>query len=242
MKKPLFLAGLTVALSTGAILNQGCASHPPANQLVWYNPQKTELQGMADEADCRNMVRMSQNGIPVNLGGAVALYSIIAENKRENSIYSDCMVSKGYYLITTNGLALLNEIQTTENVNLFSENNKAASNLIGQWKSNVSEAPGNNHIRIKGLDFFSGNQVILTTVQSAEKTVQAKETSNVPGERIRRLNGSYCVIGDGLILYLSTPTAPLIIVHRYSLSTGALTITDKNGQFTCLTNCAGLSR
>jgi len=74
----------------------GCESNNYSFAVPDY---KTPQQVAEDEADCRNMVRMGQGSILLNEGGAVAVMGIIAENNRENDIYRDCMISKGYILV-----------------------------------------------------------------------------------------------------------------------------------------------
>ncbi|HEY5297027.1 MAG TPA: tetratricopeptide repeat protein [Verrucomicrobiae bacterium] len=74
----------------------GCESNNYSFAVPDY---KTPQQVTEDEADCRNQVRMGQGSIIANMGGAVALYGIISENNREQDIYKDCMISKGYILV-----------------------------------------------------------------------------------------------------------------------------------------------
>src|ERR1700722_472916 len=74
----------------------GCESNNYSFAVPDY---KTQQQVNEDEADCRNQVRMNQGSVIANMGGAVALYGIISENNREQDIYKDCMISKGYILV-----------------------------------------------------------------------------------------------------------------------------------------------
>jgi len=57
MKNSVFLMVSTVALVTGAFLNQGCETENSPRNMVWNNPDKTPQQTMVDEANCRIMAR-----------------------------------------------------------------------------------------------------------------------------------------------------------------------------------------
>jgi hypothetical protein len=226
MKKPLFLAGLTVSLAAVAILNQGCATNNLPQNLVWYGPNKSALQANMDAAECRNLVRVNEGSIPIGAGGLVAAMAIVGNNDRDNSIYQDCMVSKGYYLIKTNELALLNETQKREVPADSAANIKAATDVIGQWRCSNSHQIKRDESGISEIDFYSGSQVALTTVKE-NKSIQ--------------IPGTYYVIGDILVMYLATSPAPLIAAQPFTLSGESLAITVKNGRIINFTNSASIS-
>ena len=195
--------------------------------MVWYNPNKSSQQISADEAECRNMVRLNQNGIPLNEGGLVGVLSIVGENNRENDIYSDCMISKGYWLINTNGLALLlNNSQVASDPVNSNGNKKAANDLIGHWES-VALSKAITEIAGKiDYDFLTNNQMVETAIQKGKSNTAS---------------GTYYVEGDVLVMFLSTAPAPQIIAAKYTLTGDSLVILDVNGNANSFTKGKGIS-
>ena len=209
VKKTYFLAFSTLALALASII-QGCETTP--NNAAWYNPNIPPQQLAMDEAACRNMVRVNQDGIILDEGGAVALMSIIAENNREHDIFTDCMVSKGYFLINANGLALLQNSQLTSDV----ANAKAVSYLIGHWESDALGKTKKEYLAgIIKYDFLPNNQAVATSLVKG-KTYQVR--------------GTYNIAGGVLVISLVTTPAPEIIATKSSLTDGHLVIMDFNGQ------------
>lgn len=165
-----------------------------------------------DEAAYRNMVRVNQDGIILDEGGAVGLMSIIAENNREHDIFTDCMVSKGYFLINANGLALLQNSQLTNDV----ANAKAVSYLIGHWESGAIGKTKKEYLAgIIKYDFLPNNQAVATRIVKG-KSYQVR--------------GTYNIAGGVLVISLATTPAPEIIATKSSLTDGHLVIMDFNGQ------------
>lgn len=186
MRKSLFLTVSTVALVSVAILNQGCAIDKAPSNMVWFNPDKTPQQTMVDMANCRIMARQLAPNTPIATDeGGVALLGIMADNKRANGIYNDCMISKEYSLVNKKS-PLLKNSQPTQPISTSNEDTKAVNDLIGQWKS----------VSFKGKTIGSGVEQIefafLPKNQFAEKTIQNGETYTQ--------NGQYTVRDKKLIL------------------------------------------
>lgn len=193
-----------------------------------------------DKAECRNLVRINEGSIPINSGGLVAAMAISANIDRDKSIYADCMVSKGYFLVKTNEVELLTATINKEKPADATADNKEANDLIGQWKYNDSGKTGSNNFKMAEFDFSSGGQVAITIVQN-EKTIQSRGTSNKSEDTINQVRGTYYVSGDVLIMFLATTPAPQLSAQRFTLSGDRLVIIDSNGRVNSFTSSANKS-
>jgi hypothetical protein len=213
VKNTNFLTFATFTLALASIF-QGCETTP--NNAAWYNPNIPPQQVAMDEAACRNMVRVNQDGIILDEGGAVGLMSIIAENNREHDIFTDCMVSKGYFLINANGLALLQNSQLTGDRANVVANAKVAASLIGHWETDAVGKVKKGHLTgTIAYDFLPDNHTVATRIANG-KSYQVR--------------GKYNITNGILVISLATTPAPEIIATESSLIGGCLMITDVNGE------------
>ena len=88
MKKVVFCT----TILTSIILMSGCASNQTT--ASWYQQGKTPQQQAKDMADCRLMAEQHSNPLAmVNAG------FFIHDSMHKNSMFNDCMISKGYTLV-----------------------------------------------------------------------------------------------------------------------------------------------
>jgi len=162
----------SVALATGAILNQGCVTNNPPKSMVWYRAETSVDETTRDLAACQNEALVNGHAyspIPADTFGHAIILGMFAsssENSRENQIVQTCMTAKGYSLVGT-----------AETVMAKAENGDAASQFY------------------LGCCYEGGYGVAKNSLEATKWFRKAAENNNADGQAAL----GYCYyIGEGV--------------------------------------------